>query len=318
MGVFLFAGTLLVGLTSYVTDDKDREWWARSGGTVLAMALAWPVAAGDRVVRHQRADVRVRADRDRRGRRWNRAGRRRLGRQRQFVGGTARRRTAQASTPGVAGQGRRRAAGAPGLPRAAGDAAGVGEPGGGGDLRAGLSRRDSGLVVADARRRRAPSWHDDERDSRFSRRSAIPSRRLFSATEGVLWTGGRVLPCCAALASYFINVNSFSLHGMYKQRLIRAYLGASNAHRHPHPFTGFDENDNMTMCALTDAQAAARRQHRAQPGRREQAGVAAAQGGVVHVHAPAHRLAARSATGRPRSTAANTNRERERSRSAPR
>ncbi len=33
MSVFLFAGTLLVGVTSYVTDDKDREWWARSGGT---------------------------------------------------------------------------------------------------------------------------------------------------------------------------------------------------------------------------------------------------------------------------------------------
>jgi hypothetical protein len=53
------------------------------------------------------------------------------------------------------------------------------------------------------------------------------------------------------LSSLFINVNTFSLHAMYKQRLIRAYLGASNSHRNPNLFTGFDENDNMAMSALT-------------------------------------------------------------------
>jgi hypothetical protein len=52
-------------------------------------------------------------------------------------------------------------------------------------------------------------------------------------------------------ASGFINVNKFSLHGMYRLRLIRAYLGASNTARNPHQFTGFDENDNIPMCALT-------------------------------------------------------------------
>src|SRR4051794_12552334 len=44
-GVFLLAGTLLVGLSSYFTADKDREWWARSGGMLLALALAWPLFA---------------------------------------------------------------------------------------------------------------------------------------------------------------------------------------------------------------------------------------------------------------------------------
>ena len=39
VGVFLFAGALLVGFTSYITEDKDREWWARSGGILLATAL---------------------------------------------------------------------------------------------------------------------------------------------------------------------------------------------------------------------------------------------------------------------------------------
>jgi hypothetical protein len=44
-----------------------------------------------------------------------------------------------------------------------------------------------------------------------------------------------------------INANKFSLHGVYRERLIRAYLGASNSHRKENPFTGFDENDNIKM-----------------------------------------------------------------------
>ena len=44
-----------------------------------------------------------------------------------------------------------------------------------------------------------------------------------------------------------INANKFSLHGVYRDRLIRAYLGASNSNRKENPFTGFDENDNIKM-----------------------------------------------------------------------
>jgi len=43
-----------------------------------------------------------------------------------------------------------------------------------------------------------------------------------------------------------IGVNEFSLHALYGNRLIRAYLGASNINRHAHPFTGFDYRDNDT------------------------------------------------------------------------
>jgi hypothetical protein len=45
VAVYLFAGALLVGLTSYITEDKDREWWARAGGIFLSVALAWVVVA---------------------------------------------------------------------------------------------------------------------------------------------------------------------------------------------------------------------------------------------------------------------------------
>jgi hypothetical protein len=53
-----------------------------------------------------------------------------------------------------------------------------------------------------------------------------------------------------AVAGRIVNVNRFSLHGMYRERLMRAYLGASNPHRSPDPFTGFDPADNMQMYQL--------------------------------------------------------------------
>jgi hypothetical protein len=53
------------------------------------------------------------------------------------------------------------------------------------------------------------------------------------------------------VAAHFININKFSLHSMYRNRLIRAYLGASNADRtEPNEFTGFTKTDNVLMAAL--------------------------------------------------------------------
>lgn len=54
----------------------------------------------------------------------------------------------------------------------------------------------------------------------------------------------------AVLLGTVVNVNRFSLHGMYRNRLVRAYLGASNGVRRPDPFTGFDPADNLRMHAL--------------------------------------------------------------------
>ena len=50
--------------------------------------------------------------------------------------------------------------------------------------------------------------------------------------------------------SAFVGANTFSLHSMYGNRLVRAYLGASNSQRHPHWFTGFDPGDNVYMSEL--------------------------------------------------------------------
>jgi hypothetical protein len=59
-----------------------------------------------------------------------------------------------------------------------------------------------------------------------------------------------ILVAWAVLASLFINVNKFSLHTYYRNRLIRCYLGASNKKRWPNAFTGFDEGDNRSMAKL--------------------------------------------------------------------
>jgi hypothetical protein len=54
----------------------------------------------------------------------------------------------------------------------------------------------------------------------------------------------------SAIMARFININIFSIHSMYRNRLIRAYLGASNPKRKASEFTGFAETDNMNMYKL--------------------------------------------------------------------
>jgi hypothetical protein len=52
------------------------------------------------------------------------------------------------------------------------------------------------------------------------------------------------------LFGWRIDVNKFSLHNMYKNRLIRCYLGASRV-RNPQPFTGFDEKDDLRLAEMS-------------------------------------------------------------------
>ncbi len=60
------------------------------------------------------------------------------------------------------------------------------------------------------------------------------------------------LAIAGLLLGQVIAVNRFSLHGMYRSRLARTFLGASrsSAERHPSPFTGFDAQDDLPMSAL--------------------------------------------------------------------
>jgi predicted acylesterase/phospholipase RssA len=51
--------------------------------------------------------------------------------------------------------------------------------------------------------------------------------------------------------SWRVDVNDFSLHHFYRNRLVRCYLRASNTDRKPEPFTGFDPGDDMALSELS-------------------------------------------------------------------
>jgi hypothetical protein len=60
-----------------------------------------------------------------------------------------------------------------------------------------------------------------------------------------------VLAGFGLLMSRIIDLNKFSMHGMYRDRIVRAYLGASRAElRRPDPFTGFDPDDHIDVHKL--------------------------------------------------------------------
>jgi len=62
-----------------------------------------------------------------------------------------------------------------------------------------------------------------------------------------------VLAGVVLLFALTLDVNVFSFHMFYRNRLVRCYLGASNdssGKRKPHPFTGFDPTDSPKMTDL--------------------------------------------------------------------
>ncbi len=50
-----------------------------------------------------------------------------------------------------------------------------------------------------------------------------------------------------ALMSWRVDINQFSMHMFYRNRLVRCYLGASNLSRVPSLFTGFCESDDVAL-----------------------------------------------------------------------
>jgi hypothetical protein len=52
------------------------------------------------------------------------------------------------------------------------------------------------------------------------------------------------------LLSLRIDINVFSLHGMYANRLVRCYLGASVERRKPNPFSGLSASDDLQLRAV--------------------------------------------------------------------
>ena len=67
---------------------------------------------------------------------------------------------------------------------------------------------------------------------------------------GWLIGGLIVIGVIAWIASASVNINRFSIHALYRNRLVRAYLGASRQKRCPDLFTGFDADDNIQAHSL--------------------------------------------------------------------
>jgi hypothetical protein len=225
MGIFWLGQTLLVGLGSYVTDDEDREWWARAGGFIIALGLGWAVF-GLVVLYSVQAldwtDARITA---------------------ALSGGTmlsgwivSRRgpspdtessRNSDASSKVLSSNWFKEHASELLLPVFVLLLTTV------------IGAADLRLVdMINYAPNLVPSFWPS------------PLRPLGNVTAHALWVIAGELGL-SLLASYFIDINKFSLHGVYRMRLIRAYLGASNASRRPNPFTGFDQADNIPMCDLS-------------------------------------------------------------------
>jgi hypothetical protein len=83
---------------------------------------------------------------------------------------------------------------------------------------------------------------------------AVPESLRGYETANVSPTDFRIFATLAAMLLIIgfvmgltVNVNRFSLHGLYRNRLVRAFLGASNPKRRPDPFTGFALSDNLKL-----------------------------------------------------------------------
>jgi hypothetical protein len=234
IGVFLLAASLLVGATSYVTEDKDREWWSRSGGSLFALAIAWPILAAIVLALPPLLVTRLKTKLTIHG-------------MTVVAGWAVSQLAGSASTPAAADGAAHPAAKSPGAALKTWGAALL--------LPVFLVLLCASLAIVNtslhgylkvARAWAVPSLH-----------ASVLHDTAFASLEPVFAAAGDALLltalyiAVAMVASAFINVNSFSLHGMYKQRLIRAYLGGSNDKRSPNRFTGFDEADDMPMAALT-------------------------------------------------------------------
>jgi hypothetical protein len=74
----------------------------------------------------------------------------------------------------------------------------------------------------------------------------------FGAPEPAMAAIGFAVCLVAAfLLAWRVDVNEFSMHNFYENRLVRCYLGASRPARQPNRFTGFDPDDDIRVADLT-------------------------------------------------------------------
>jgi len=227
--LFLLSVILFVGFTSHFTDDDDREWWARFGAWALIVSLLWGVVSalvifGPVGLMYLRYEFRVILAA--------------LGGASgllTILGGKSEKTDSHPEQEGKSG-----------------------------GLTAYLTALAApifaltllivfSLATTLLIRKLAPAsvnWHDAER---LGYDPAGVLNIIHYAPLPLLLALAFALVAVSLVMSTCINVNKFSLHSMYRNRLIRAYMGASRpqSERRPNPFTGFDASDNLAMHELS-------------------------------------------------------------------
>jgi hypothetical protein len=252
LGAFLVAGTVFLGLSSRLTDDQDLEWWARFGAWVLIGIVAWAFIHA--VVLLGPAGLLALWD-------WSPSLMTSLGGASgliTFLLGRAGRKPNQEERRSptwqtwLSGMALELAAPVFAVLVIIGIALGT-------------------TMVLDALMHqswfsRLVTWVEIEAPRlgplggllprhvsgghAWSSHWSSPGEYLRVISEVPWWIAAGLATASGALAvalSACIRLNKFSLHGMYRNRLMRAYLGASHRPRRPNAFTGFDLEDNVQM-----------------------------------------------------------------------
>ena len=232
LSAFLLAATLLVGLISRWTEDEDREWWARCGSWMLLIGVVWLTLSGLVIYGPMLLSGQVA--------RWLLASVGGVSGLITVLGGWSAKSAAGSGPAGTALPSRLKRLI---LPAAAGVFAAV--------LLLATSWLTSavlgalqGVAVARPPAPPAPQWP-------FL--GVEPSGHvavLLTSPPWLVLAVGAALALLGCAIALLVNTNQFSLHAMYRARLIRAYLGASNGEPRRNPFTGFDERDNIQMADL--------------------------------------------------------------------
>jgi hypothetical protein len=228
--LFLFTATIFIGAASKITTDEDREWWARMGAWVMVAIISWSLFSTLVL--------------------FGPLGLLAMPKLLGLLGGTSGLFTlivgyssgTKAKKDGKATEN----LGAHAMDKVLSLAAPLSLAA----LVAALSLVTSWLLVVTAPRLgpAISNFMGFSPEQAFSDFNHVVSDAPWRLVAGFI-------AVCAFIGwglSRLINVNKFSLHAIYRNRLVRAYLGASNSKRDPNPFTGFDPADNLPLQELRD------------------------------------------------------------------
>jgi hypothetical protein len=221
LGVFAVSQGLLVAMTSTITDDEDREWWSRSAAWIFIVIVCCLVFNGIVLMLPEMADRLPTI-------KWQSVGTAIMGLLASGIGFSP-------GTPGTADKKEEAHSSSSSISQLASKLA----------PKLILPLFLLLLMVLIASLNNAASQH-----LTAWLPSKAPSSPQDPPSPRIEFLLMILLAVPALLLSRIIDANKFSLHAMYRSRLIRTFLGASNENRKPNPFTGFDPADNIPMSKL--------------------------------------------------------------------